>query len=254
MLWSGRACRRRTGRRGRRRAVRHAGPAGRGVVVLSRGAGDRDQQERERDQGESATTAAGTSHGAIVGPRPDRRCELGGACDHRRATIPYPHLSPPEVGERTLRNRVVMGSMHTGLEDRPCALPAARGVRRRAGPGRGRADRHRRLLPQRPGLAAALRVRDDHPAAGGRHREVTDAVHAEGGAIALQVLHAGRYGYTPFSVSAVATQVADHPVQGRTRSRAQGVEQTITRLRATRPSWPSRRGTTGSRSWAPRAT
>ena len=35
-----------------------------------------------------------------------------------------------------------------------------------------------------------------------RHREVTDAVHEEGGAIALQVLHAGRYAYHPFSVSA----------------------------------------------------
>ena len=46
-----------------------------------------------------------------------------------------------------------------------------------------------------------------------RHRQVTDAVHEEGGAIALQVLHAGRYGYHPFSASARRDEVADHAVQ-----------------------------------------
>ena len=51
-----------------------------------------------------------------------------------------------------------------------------------------------------------------------RHREVTERrPRGQGGAIALQVLHAGRYGYHPFSVSASRAEVADHAVTGRRR-------------------------------------
>ena len=80
-------------------------------------------------------------------------------------TNPYPHLlSPLEVRGGTLRNRTVMGSMHTGLEDRPWHVDAAGGVLRRAGPRRRGADRDRRLRPQRARLAAAVRLADDHAA------------------------------------------------------------------------------------------
>ena len=58
-----------------------------------------------------------------------------------------------------------------------------------------------------------------------RHREVTDAVHEEGGAIALQVLHAGRYGYHPLSVSASRIEVADHAVHAAALS-SRGVDRT----------------------------
>ena len=87
-----------------------------------------------------------------------------------------------------------------------------------------------------------------------RHRDVTDAVHAEGGAIALQVLHAGRYGYHPLSVSASAT--------GSRRSRrsspralsTRGVDRTATDF-AKRSRWRGKAGLRrASRSWAPRAT
>ena len=86
-----------------------------------------------------------------------------------------------------------------------------------------------------------------------RHREVTGAVHDEGGAIAMQVLHAGRYGYHPFSVSASAQEVADHavPPVARCRRRASTGPPPTSRSRSR---WPGRRGTTPSRSWAPRAT
>ncbi len=116
---------------------------------------------------------------------------------------PYPHLlSPLEVRGGTLRNRTVMGSMHTGLEDRPWhvdELAAYFAERARGGAGLivtgGYSPNIRGwLLPV--GSQMTRRRHAD------RHREVTDAVHAEGGAIALQVLHAGRYGYTPFSVGA----------------------------------------------------
>ncbi len=116
---------------------------------------------------------------------------------------PYPHLlAPIRLGDLELRNRVVMGSMHTGLEDSVRDLPALAAYfaeRARGGVGLaitgGYAPNKRGWLKP---LASELTTRLQAM----RHREVTGAVHAEGGAIALQVLHAGRYGYHPFSVSA----------------------------------------------------
>ncbi|HET7350464.1 MAG TPA: NADPH-dependent 2,4-dienoyl-CoA reductase [Marmoricola sp.] len=116
---------------------------------------------------------------------------------------PYPHLlAPLEVGGLTLRNRTVMGSMHTGLEDFAWDIPklaAYFAERARGGVGLivtgGYAPTKRGWLkPFASELSTRLHAE--------RHRQITEAVHDEGGAIALQVLHAGRYGYTPFSQSA----------------------------------------------------
>ncbi|WP_121254159.1 NADPH-dependent 2,4-dienoyl-CoA reductase [Nocardioides ferulae] len=115
----------------------------------------------------------------------------------------YPHLlAPLTIGSLTLRNRVVMGSMHTGLEDRVHDLPALAAYyaeRARGGVGLivtgGYAPTKRGWLkPFASEMTTRLQAM--------RHRDVTAAVHGEGGAIALQVLHAGRYGYHPLSVSA----------------------------------------------------
>ncbi len=115
----------------------------------------------------------------------------------------YPHLlAPITIGDLTLRNRAVMGSMHTGLEDYAWDVPklaAYFAERARGGVGLiitgGYAPSKRGWLkPFASELTTRLQAM--------RHREVTGAVHDEGGAIALQVLHAGRYGYHPFSVSA----------------------------------------------------
>ena len=120
---------------------------------------------------------------------------------------PYPHLlSPATLGGLELRNRVVMGSMHTGLEDRVRDLPALAAYfaeRARGGVGLiitgGYAPNKRGWLkPFASELTTRLQAM--------RHRDVTSAVHEEGGAIALQVLHAGRYGYHPLSVSASRTK------------------------------------------------
>ncbi len=117
----------------------------------------------------------------------------------------YPHLlAPLRIGDLELRNRVVMGSMHTGLEDRVRDLPALAAYfaeRARGGVGLivtgGYAPNKRGWLkPFASEMTTRLQAM--------RHRDVTGAVHEEGGAIALQVLHAGRYGYHPFSVSASA--------------------------------------------------
>jgi 2,4-dienoyl-CoA reductase (NADPH2) len=115
----------------------------------------------------------------------------------------YPHLlAPLDLGFTTLKNRVIMGSMHTGLEDRFYnygKLAAFYRERARGGAGlivTGGISPNRQgwLLP----FGGTLNFIGDVP----NHRRVTRAVHEEGGKIVLQILHAGRYGYQPFVVSA----------------------------------------------------
>ena len=139
----------------------------------------------------------------------------------------FPHLLEPiTIGGTTLRNRVVMGSMHTGLEDRAKHLPelaAYLAERARGGVGLivtgGYAPDVRGWLLPFGSMMTRARQAD-------RHRQVTDAVHAEGGAIALQVLHAGRYGYTPLNVSASATKSPITPFKAHALS-GRAVERTI---------------------------
>ncbi|WP_406806037.1 FAD-dependent oxidoreductase [Burkholderia semiarida] len=113
-------------------------------------------------------------------------------------TSRYPHLTTPlELGFTSLRNRVLMGSMHVGLEEAP------NGFERMAAFYAERARGEAGLIVT-GGFAPNERGR---PAPGGamltteadaeRHRVVTRAVHAEGGRIALQILHFGRYAYHP---------------------------------------------------------
>ncbi|HJT92839.1 MAG TPA: NADPH-dependent 2,4-dienoyl-CoA reductase [Mycobacterium sp.] len=128
----------------------------------------------------------------------------------------YPNLlSPLDLGFITLRNRVVMGSMHTGLEDR--ARDTARlaeyfAERARGGVGLivtgGYApNRTGWLLP----FAAQMTLSSDAR----RHRRITGAVHDADGKILLQILHAGRYAYHPFSVSASAIKAPINPFRPR---------------------------------------
>ncbi|MFC0250889.1 oxidoreductase [Massilia consociata] len=122
---------------------------------------------------------------------------------HSTSHPTYPHLlAPLDLGFTTLKNRVIMGSMHTGLEDRFYnygKLAAFYRERARGGAGlivTGGISPNRQgwLLP----FGGTLNFLGDVP----NHRRVTRAVHEEGGKIVLQILHAGRYGYQPFVVSA----------------------------------------------------
>lgn len=111
-------------------------------------------------------------------------------------------LSPITLGPLTLRNRIVMGSMHTGLEDHARDLDrwtAYLAERARGGTGLIVTGG---FAPNKRGWLKPLGSEMSSPRHARRHRQVTDAVHAEGGAIALQVLHAGRYAYHPFQVGA----------------------------------------------------
>ena len=116
----------------------------------------------------------------------------------------YPHLlAPLDLGFAVLPNRVLMGSMHTGLEEtgdwnRVAEFYAARA---RGGVGLmvtgGMApNREGGVFPGAAGLYTAADIAN--------HRVVTDRVHDADGRIAMQILHSGRYGYHPFNVSASA--------------------------------------------------
>jgi 2,4-dienoyl-CoA reductase (NADPH2) len=119
------------------------------------------------------------------------------------AAAAYPHLlAPLDLGFTTLRNRVLMGSMHTGLEDRSKHFPrlaAYFAERARGGVG---------LIvtggfsPNIAGWVSPFSSQLSSTAAAKEHRQITLAVQREGGKIALQILHAGRYGYHPLAVSA----------------------------------------------------
>jgi len=115
---------------------------------------------------------------------------------------PFPHLlAPLDLGFTTLRNRVLMGSMHTGLEDRAGDYPKlAEYFAERARGGVGLIVTGG-IAPNAAGwtkpFAGTLSGRR-HLA---RHRLVTEAVHAGGGRICLQILHTGRYAYHPLAVA-----------------------------------------------------
>ena len=97
---------------------------------------------------------------------------------------------------------------------RPCRRPAARRrVLRRARARRRRADHHRRLLARRPGRSKPMRGALDQPDKLAEHRAVTDAVHAAGGKICLQILHAGRYAKHDAPGRRLGHPLADQPQQ-----------------------------------------
>jgi 2,4-dienoyl-CoA reductase (NADPH2) len=115
---------------------------------------------------------------------------------------PFPHLlAPLDLGFTTLANRVLMGSMHTGLEDGRKHFPAMAAYfaeRARGGVGLMVTGG---FAPNIAGWTKPFAGTLATSTGARRHRIVTDAVHAEGGKIALQILHTGRYGYHPFCVA-----------------------------------------------------
>ena len=114
----------------------------------------------------------------------------------------YPTLlSPVSIHGTTLRNRVLMGSMHTGLEDRAADFPKlARYFAERARGGVGLIVTGG-IAPNIRGWVKPFAGKLSWPWEVRRHRQVTEAVHAEGGKICMQILHAGRYAYHPFCVA-----------------------------------------------------
>ncbi len=139
----------------------------------------------------------------------------------------YPSLFQTlDLGFTTLSNRILMGSMHTGLEDRARDYPklaAYFAERARGGAGLmvtgGIAPNIRGWLGPFSGmLNSRWQV--------GRHQQVTQAVHDEGGKICMQILHAGRYGYHPLVVSASDKQSPISPFKPKALT-SRGIESQI---------------------------
>ncbi|ENY7402873.1 FAD-dependent oxidoreductase [Yersinia enterocolitica] len=126
--------------------------------------------------------------------------------------LAYPHLlAPLDLGFTTLKNRVLMGSMHTGLEelpDGPQRLAAFYAERAAGGVGLIVTGG---IAPNKKGVvyqgASVLNDATQVP----HHQIVTDAVHRAGGKIALQILHAGRYSYQKQPVAPSALQAPINP-------------------------------------------
>ncbi len=141
--------------------------------------------------------------------------------------MPYPHLlSPLDLGFTTLANRVLMGSMHVGLEEAPNGferMAAFYAERAEGGVGlivTGGIAPNPRAAPWPGGAKMSTEEEADH------HKVVTRAVHDHGGKIAMQILHFGRYAYSselvgPSAIKAPINPFVPHPLSG------EEVEQTI---------------------------
>ncbi|WP_433605602.1 FAD-dependent oxidoreductase [Prescottella agglutinans] len=131
-------------------------------------------------------------------------------------TSPFPHLLEPlDLGFTTLKNRVIMGSMHTGLEDRAkntARLAEFYAERARGGVGLIVTGGY---APNRTGWLLPFGAKLTNRFEARRHRTITRAVHDAGGKIALQILHAGRYSYQPLSVSASSIKAPINPFRPR---------------------------------------
>ena len=139
----------------------------------------------------------------------------------------YPHLlAPLDLGFTQLKNRVVMGSMHTGLEDKKRDFPKlAAYFAERAKGGVG-------LMvtggfnPTWEGWFYPFSSSLTRQSELDQHRLVTTAVHAAGGKICMQILHAGRYAYHPLSVSASRIKAPINPFTPRALGE-RGIERQI---------------------------
>jgi len=141
----------------------------------------------------------------------------------------YPHLlAPLDLGFVTLPNRVLMGSMHTGLEERGDWDRVAAYYAERARGGAGlivtggmAPNAEGGVFPGAAGLYTAQDMAN--------HRKVTDRVHGEGGRIAMQILHAGRYAYGKECVSASAIKSPISPFVPRELDE-EGIEKQISNI------------------------
>ncbi|MGW8186738.1 MAG: oxidoreductase [Desulfobacterales bacterium] len=121
--------------------------------------------------------------------------------------MPYPHmLAPLDLGFVTLKNRVVMGSMHTGLEEAPDGFQRlAAFYAQRAFGGVGLIVTGG-IAPNETGCVAQNTAKLTTDEEMHDHRIVTQAVHEAGGKIAMQILHTGRYAFHPKLVAPSAIQ------------------------------------------------
>ena len=134
----------------------------------------------------------------------------------------YPNLLKPlDLGFTTLKNRVLMGSMHTGLEEEKNGFSKlASFYEERAKGGVGLIVTGG-ISPNMRGRLTPFGSEMSKPWHVGKHRQVTDAVHKYGSKICLQLLHAGRYSYHPFSLAPSAIKAPINPFKPKAMSERQ---------------------------------
>ena len=142
-------------------------------------------------------------------------------------TARYPHLlAPLDLGFTTLKNRTLMGSMHTGLEEKPNGferMAAYFAERARGGVGLMVTGG---IGPNEEGAVYSGAAKLSTPEEAEKHRIVTQAVHEAGGKICMQILHAGRYAYSPKQVAPSAIQAPINPFKPRELDE-EGIEKQI---------------------------
>ena len=139
----------------------------------------------------------------------------------------YPHLLEPlDLGFTQIKNRILMGSMHTGLEEEKGGLAKmAEFYARRARGGVGLIVTGG-IAPNRAGWVAPFSSRMSTPKHANLHQQITRRVHEAGGKICMQILHSGRYGYHPLIVAPSAIKSPISPFKPRALSK-RGIKSTI---------------------------
>lgn len=139
----------------------------------------------------------------------------------------YPNLLQPlDLGFTTLKNRVLMGSMHTGLEEEQNGFEKMAAYFAERAAGGAALIVTGGIAPNRAGWVAPFSAKLSNRREMRKHRLITDAVKMEDGKICLQILHAGRYGYHPLAVAPSALKAPISPFKPWKLSNG-GIERTI---------------------------
>ena len=139
----------------------------------------------------------------------------------------YPHIFKPlDLGFTTLKNRIVMGSMHTGLEEEKNGFERIAAYYAERAKGGVSLIVSGGISPNVQGWTGPFAARMSTKKHARKHKVITDAVHKEGGKICMQILHAGRYGYHPFAVAPSAIKSPISPFKP-FKLKQSGIKRTI---------------------------
>ena len=139
----------------------------------------------------------------------------------------YKHIFEPlDLGFTTLKNRILMGSMHTGLEEQKNGLEKIAAYYAERAKGGVGLIVSGGISPNVQGWTAPFSARMSSNKHAKHHKVITEAVHKEGGKICMQILHSGRYGYHPFAVAPSAIKSPITPFKP-FKLKSSGIKRTI---------------------------
>ncbi|MEH6759544.1 MAG: NADPH-dependent 2,4-dienoyl-CoA reductase [Maribacter arcticus] len=139
----------------------------------------------------------------------------------------YTHIFEPlDLGFTTLKNRIIMGSMHTGLEEKKNGLEKIAAYYAERAKGGAGLIISGGISPNVQGWTAPFSARMSSKKHAKHHKVITDAVHSEGGKICMQILHSGRYGYHPLAVAPTAIKSPISPFKP-FKLKQSGIKRTI---------------------------